>query len=221
MTNDTNNDSVALQISKTMRQMMAVANLTEADLCRGVNLPQTTINRLLSNQTNDPRISTLLAVANFFDITVEQLIGAEQLVRSCDKQNVRGSLLPVLDWTTINHWIAAENRDKYNHTHKAWIKTESNLSNGSFATLAPASSVDFFCKNSLLLIELVDELSTKSLADGKIALISEQDESLTLRQIIIDGSAILLKQLFSPNNVSKMTTAEKIHGIVVEARQYF
>lgn len=221
MANDNNNDSVAVQIGKTMRHLMSLSNLSEADLCRGVNLPQTTINRLLSNQTNDPRISTLSAVANFFDITIEQLIGTEQLVNNEEKQNIRGSFLPILDWNSIKQWIDSEEREKYNRYHKEWIRTESELSKGSFATLAPSSTNDFFGRKSLLLLNLLSETDRKSLPDGTIALIAAENESLTLRQIIIDGSSILLKQLFSPHNVSKITQNEKIYGAVVEARQYF
>ena len=66
-----------MNISEGIQAQMArtgVASLTS--LARRTGLNQPTLYKIISGETEDPRISTLLALAKFFDVNVEELIGA-------------------------------------------------------------------------------------------------------------------------------------------------
>lgn len=46
-----------------------------SELAKKINLPIPTVNRLLAGSVTDPRASTLLTIAEYFGISIDQLIG--------------------------------------------------------------------------------------------------------------------------------------------------
>ncbi len=56
--------------------------LSGSELAKKVNLPVPTINRLLAGTVSDPRTSTLLQLAEYFNVTVDQLLGNTPLPHS-------------------------------------------------------------------------------------------------------------------------------------------
>ncbi|MDR1254449.1 MAG: helix-turn-helix transcriptional regulator [Puniceicoccales bacterium] len=203
-------------IGKMIRILMNEVRMTEADLCRGVNLPQTTINRLLSCQTNDPRISTVVAIAKFFDVTIEQLLGNEPILSLQTSKTIKGSILPILAWEQIASRLSQDGsmpEDVYVH----WIKTEKTLNPGSFATYNPTSTDDFFGGHGLLLINPYTDLE---IVDGQIVLVDFNENNFGLRQAFKEGNDIFLKRLFSPFEINLLSQAQMIRGYVVEVRKY-
>ena len=67
------------------RALMDQAGLSEAELARQTNLPQTTINRLLLSGTSDPRANTLKPLADYFGVTIGQLCDFEEGADICLK----------------------------------------------------------------------------------------------------------------------------------------
>ena len=50
-----------------------------SDLARQLDIPPPTINRIVGGQVNDPRCSTLILLADYFNVTIDQLLGREKL----------------------------------------------------------------------------------------------------------------------------------------------
>lgn len=50
-----------------------------SDLARQLGIPAPSVNRILSGQVTDPRISTIILLANYFDTSVDQLLGRQKL----------------------------------------------------------------------------------------------------------------------------------------------
>lgn len=50
-----------------------------SDLARQLNISSPSINRILARQVTDPRMSTLILLADYFDVSIDQLLGREQL----------------------------------------------------------------------------------------------------------------------------------------------
>ncbi|MDR0755456.1 MAG: helix-turn-helix transcriptional regulator [Puniceicoccales bacterium] len=203
-------------IGKMIRILMNEARMTEADLCRGVNLPQTTINRLLSCQTNDPRISTVVAIAKFFDVTIEQLLGSEPILSLQMSKMVKGSILPILAWEQIASRLSQDGNMSEN-VYVQWIKTEKTLNPGSFATYNPTSTDDFFGGHGLLLIS---PYADSEVTDGQIVLVDLNENNFGLRQAFKEGNDVFLKRLFSPFEINPLSEVQMIKGYVVEMRKY-
>lgn len=62
-----------------LRKLMHDANLSEIQLARTLKMPVTTLNQLLNSETVSPRVETLLPIARYFNIHIEQLIGVEPI----------------------------------------------------------------------------------------------------------------------------------------------
>jgi transcriptional regulator with XRE-family HTH domain len=209
-------DPTDFPIGKMIRLLMNEARITEADLCRGVNLPQTTINRLLSCQTNDPRISTVVAIAKFFDVTIEQLLGSEPILSLQTSKMLKGSILPILAWEQIASRLSKDG-SMPEDVYVRWIKTEKSLNPGSFATHNPTSTDAFFGGHGLLLINLC---TTREIMDGQIVLVDLGENNFGLRQVFKEGNDIFLKRLFAPFEINLLSQVQMIRGYVVEMRKY-
>lgn len=65
-----------LDISKQLAKLMRSQNLSQSALSRATNVPQPTINRILSGVTREPRRDSVIRLATFFGITPESLYDA-------------------------------------------------------------------------------------------------------------------------------------------------
>ena len=187
--------------------------MTEADLCRGVNLPQTTINRLLTGQTCDPRISTLVVLAQFFNVSLDQIIGKEKLVLNPSYNQTKGSTIPVIDWANLQIWLAHPNYPECDL--KSFVKTEKTLSAGSFAIQTPVACESVFGKDSLLIMNRLQEQAPQ---EGQMVLVEFSAGHYGLRQVLQESSSYYLKRLFAPFEVTSTDNKTIFHACVVEAR---
>ena len=199
-------------IGKNIRQLMACAKMSEADLCRGVNLPQTTVNRLLSGHTTDPRINTLVAIAQFFEVSLEQLLGFESIVPNNLGVSTRGCILPIVNWDSLQNWLyrALEITNEL----RCWIKTERNFNDHSFALPTPASCQHIFGENGLL---LMNRLAPSEFKDGHIVLLEENNE-FYLTKILKEGTHWYSKRLFAPYEITLLSDKAIFHACVMEVR---
>lgn len=207
-------NEVNFPIAKIVRKLMEHANMSEADLSRRVNLPQTTINRLLTGQTTDPRVSTLVAIVQFFEISLEQVLGREVLVLNSNCRHGKSSTIPVVPWECLQEFFC--NKLKNENCLTTWLKTEKLLNPGSFALTTPVSCASIFGEASTLILNRLTEES--QILDGQITLVEVESGQFCLRKILKDGAEYYLKRLFSPFDIEKANAKTIFHACVVEAR---
>jgi len=51
-----------------------------SDLARQLDIPAPSINRIVAGQIVDPRCSTLILLADYFDVSIDQLVGREKIL---------------------------------------------------------------------------------------------------------------------------------------------
>lgn len=207
-------EEVGFPIGKIIRQLMEYNKMSEADLCRGVNLPQTTINRLLSGQTSDPRISTLVMLAQFFEISLEQILGQESITLNSYYKKAKGCTIPVIEWGLLSEWfrtgVLTDDRVK------KFVKTERVLHEGSFAVKTPLACSPVFGDNSLL---LMDRLLEPQVKEGQVVLLERGSEQPCLRYVLQDGDRFFLKRLFAPFDIVPVCAEDVFLAYVIEARK--
>jgi len=59
--------------------------ISQSALSRATGVPQPTINRILSQVTQDPRRDSMISIANYFGVAVESLYGSSAAQKSTKK----------------------------------------------------------------------------------------------------------------------------------------
>ena len=60
-------------MSKELARLMAKEGISQSGLSRATGVPQPTINRILSQVTQDPRRDSMAAVADYFGVPIDSL----------------------------------------------------------------------------------------------------------------------------------------------------
>jgi transcriptional regulator with XRE-family HTH domain len=84
MKNSISNTQGSNKLRFILRKLISDAGLTDIQLSRALGMPNTTLGQLLNSSTVSPRVETLLPIARYFKISIEQLIGEKPLTASSD-----------------------------------------------------------------------------------------------------------------------------------------
>jgi transcriptional regulator with XRE-family HTH domain len=64
---------MGVSMSKELARLMAKEGISQSGLSRATGVPQPTINRILSQVTQDPRRDSMAALANYFGVPIDSL----------------------------------------------------------------------------------------------------------------------------------------------------
>lgn len=206
--------SETTEINSVLNLLINDARITEAELARKINVPRATINRLVSGRTPDPRASTLNAIASYFNISVDQLIGKKPLLDS--KQSIIETShlsIPIIELEEAVNWerIISE----LNTTKKFdWIMVDSySAYQGKFAIRVQGDSMwPQFQTDTILIISTDKPVKNR---DFVIAYINKTKD-VVFRQIITDGSYKFLKAINIIFPTINFENGDKIVGSVIQ-----
>lgn len=154
--------------------------LTPAALARKLGIPTNKITRILNGDVTDPKASTLLQIANYFGITIEQLLGLEPIVRE----------------GVSAHQAATQSLSIYefnnpNQITKEWYRWASNEMDGEYYALALDTDLyePTFPKNSLLIVnpDIMPD-------DRSYVVVKKKDDPrhCSIKKYVLDGNQIYL-----------------------------
>lgn len=194
--------------SAVVKELMMNEGLTEAELSRRTNLPQTTLHRILSGETSSPRGKSLQAIANYFRLSINELLSSQVPIAGKTLQHK----IRILDWSkgclaNVETAISAET-----------VTTDANVSESSFALHMNDSSMDMqFPQGSLLIFDPQRKPSDRCF----VLAYTEKEETYFFRQLIWSGSERYLKSL-SPDLISvplrKLEKNDKILGVLAQTK---
>lgn len=191
-----------IAITELMRQRGVHAS----NLAKQVRVPQPTIHRLLKGKTDDIKLSTLLSIADFFSIGIEQLLSNNPVTAKFKKDTCCRSI-PVLSWKEATH-----NQEIASEISRSHICVSATFSNLAFAITAKPSMQPTFSKDSLLIID--PKLDVR---DGDVVVVYYQGSSeATVRYLIIDGPDWLLKHVVRDSAEEVMNDAITMVGPVAQ-----
>ncbi|MBY0379499.1 MAG: XRE family transcriptional regulator [Burkholderiales bacterium] len=202
------------KIGKIIKILLEECNLDEASLSRHVCIPKSTLSRLINHDAN-PTLETIKPIAEFFGLTVSQLIGetaipSDRLPGTCFPNPYTVSRVPILNFLNIDTYL----NDTISNFE--WVSTEKELTEKSFAIFIENDEFNLFIpKNSLVIINI------NSLPEyGDIVLAKlKKTNTLTLRQFMVDDGDCYFRTL-NPNinKVSKVSKEDTIYGVIIEHR---
>lgn len=201
-------------IGSVITELLEKAGITEADLAKAIDLPRATINRIHAGKIAHPRSSTLTLIANYFNITIDQLLGYSTLQNDYTSNKINVIQIPQLSWEIV--------KKQANHIDKA-ISNESTKpvivemssdqcnANNMFALKVTGDAMwPYFDDNSIIAID------TKLIPDNRnfvIAYLASTNEVI-LRQLFIDGSTKILKAINPIFDVIRLGNDDFIIGVV-------
>ncbi|MDB4260371.1 helix-turn-helix domain-containing protein [Porticoccaceae bacterium] len=72
-------------MSTELARLMKQEGISQSGLSRATGVPQPTINRILSQVTQDPRRDSMISIANYFGVPLESLYGSSSSQKSVKK----------------------------------------------------------------------------------------------------------------------------------------
>ncbi|MDA9347801.1 helix-turn-helix domain-containing protein [Porticoccaceae bacterium] len=72
-------------MSTELARLMKQEGISQSGLSRATGVPQPTINRILSQVTQDPRRDSMISIANYFGVPLESLYGSSSSQKSAKK----------------------------------------------------------------------------------------------------------------------------------------
>ena len=211
------------KLSKILRKFLFERDMKPADLAREVNLPQPTIHRLVTGQSTRPYKSSLEPLAQFFAVSVEQLLGEEPLLDEVwgNDGAISNTASPIIKNIPIVCWNQIVQLEVARSTSQKNVVALGNFSEESFAVVMPDSSMEpFFARGTLLILD--PKQLTK---DRSYALVHlHENQCVIFRQLLIDGEDRYLKPLNPDLSLFKMRLLQpndKIVGCLIESRNQY
>ncbi|WP_058526054.1 helix-turn-helix domain-containing protein [Legionella erythra] len=182
--------------------------LTPASLARNLGIPTNKITRILNGDVTDPKASTLVQIANYFGITIEQLLGLEPISKQKSIGINNELRLPVFQ--------LSEPQQK---TPMEWYRwSEGTCEGNHFALLVDTDLYEpTFTKNSLAIINP----HLRPVDRSYIVVKKKNDSSYySIKKYVLEGSQVYLypinPQLPVENYDDNLYT---ITGVILEVHQ--
>jgi transcriptional regulator with XRE-family HTH domain len=200
-------------LAANLRLLMKKRNVSESDIAKTINLPALTIRRLVSEETTDPRLSTIRLIADYFDVSLDFL--SENTDESCAifiKRN-RPTFVPILDWETAAKIKSLKEIDLT--IWKDWqaitLKTQHFISEKAFALTNRPSMETSFPRGTIFVIE-----PNSKPEDGDMVLVKiKKNNELSLRKIIMDPPEWMLESIaIGSKSILHSEDEHKIVGVV-------
>lgn len=167
--------------------------MNPSELAREVGVPSTTVHRLVTGKSTRPYKNSLIPIADYFSLSVEQLIGEEQLPNNPWQENSPGKgveqrivKIPIISWGEVT------NRGKESATQHQYVLSAGSISDQSFALTMPDYSMEpLFPKETILIFDPQLTAGDRSFVLVKLG----KSDTLTFRQMLVDVDHKYLKPL--------------------------
>jgi len=200
-------------LNQRLMELMRVKNLTIHALAKKAGVAIGTIQKLISNPSCNPTISSIEAICNSLDISIGELIGQEEKPNISNNSSV--SLLNWEDLPVTSSYI--QNLYKNSPLKRETIKISFPTHKSSFALKMPDNSMlPLFPENTILIFTL-----EKTPKDGSYVLVHiHHYQKILFKQILIDEP---FKYLISTNplfkdNILKLGPKDKIIAVLVQSQ---
>lgn len=88
-------------LSINIINLLKKKGINETTLAKKLNIPYNTIHRIITCTTSDPRLSTLRQIADYFDVSIDDLI-TDEVCSNNLKQNMPQEKIPLLTWDMLS-----------------------------------------------------------------------------------------------------------------------
>jgi transcriptional regulator with XRE-family HTH domain len=210
-----------LKLAGILKRLLFDKDMKAADLARKLDIPAPTIHRLVTGKSTRPYKSSLKPIADFFALSVDQLIGEQPFV--VDTETTTNSLLPeqmlhipLIPWKKLHEHLLPNDTSKYQKIPFIGI-----ISSSGYATILPDYSMEpLFPYRSMLIFD-----PEKPFKDRSYVLVQlHETDNHIFRQLLIDLDQKYIKPLnpdLNTFNIRALGEKDRIIGTLIEARQLY
>ena len=206
-------------IGEIIRALMAERKIDDTRLATATGIATSSLSRIKNDPNSNPTLASLLPIANFFDITISQLIGERGLSKGYVTEPARNKTMivkqvPVIAWQEIKSF-KSNKLQEFSH----WIPSNQLLSKEAFALIVKSSNWrETFYQGAYLIIDPAVESS-----DGDYALIySKEEDKYFPKKVLLEGIDIYLQSLNPDLKLTeKIKPSESVFAKILEVRLCF
>lgn len=215
-----NNKSVKKQsvsetdyIAKNILKLMKAKNISESRLAEELGVSVMTIRRVITGETEDPRISTLSLIADYFKVNVDSILEKNDMPTDLLQKN-KPFFIPIFDWETpvkIYELLPVDLS-----SWKDWyplINSESlQLDQAAFALKTKRSMQPRFPEGTIIIINP----NITPIDGDTVIVISKSNKNISLRDLIMDAPKWILQPVVENSEIIYFDQNEyDILGVVV------
>jgi transcriptional regulator with XRE-family HTH domain len=209
-------------ISENIKLLMGQSNIKAwSELSRLCGLTVPAMQRLINQGTESPGVKSLKSIADFFKITVDDLISSDKIMgKGLGTSSTTENHVPLFDDVSINKWLRLQNTIEIKKSDNT-ISTDVPISKNAFAyRVLDGNLSPTIPQNSILIIDTERKLQNRNYALLKYP----GFENIIIRQVLTDGMDKYTIPIISGYNNTpheKLSPEVVIVGIVVKISIYF
>lgn len=214
------------KIATILQQLIDRSKIRPSDLIAQTGLPHNTVYMILNGKVNVPNGATLMAFADYFNVTMDYLVGREPNNKEEDDfiESVKGLIfIPIIQWSNINDWfhyqgswVSRCKKSWGNPKHK-YIEFSDQGSTNAFALqIDRIYLARIFPESSLIIVNPKSEIN-----DGDYVLIKDENENIDLWQINEFNQKQYIQALSIKSEATELKPPLTVLGKVVEHRKYY
>lgn len=201
------------KLAAIIKSLMREKDISVTELARQTQISQPVLHRVVSGVTYNPQIETLIPIAYFFAITLDQLIGNSPLPSSTSLHSgmQQWAKVPLLALDQVVNWLD----QRSTISPRTFVSTDSPVSENSYAIQLKDSTMSpRFAEGTLLIINPQYHAEDQDF----IVVQTAGQKRASFKQVLRDGETYYLKALNPDFPPIKMTPSQRILGVMVQAR---
>jgi transcriptional regulator with XRE-family HTH domain len=198
-----------MDISNVMTLLINNSGLSECELSRRINITVATLNKIKTGVMSNPTAKTLERIAQYFGITIDQLMGKSPLETYFSKN------LCCIPLVSINNLSNIQDIPMDFSHHKEWKRVEVNndvKNHRIFATTTIGDAMYPLLDEQTIIIVDQDYLVTNK---ALVLVHLHNSNEIVIRKLLIDGSFKILKSLNSSFPDITFDSKDKIIGVII------
>ncbi|MAZ77691.1 MAG: hypothetical protein CMF39_03340 [Legionellaceae bacterium] len=207
------------KLGETLGRILFEKKIKATELSRQTGVPQPTIQRIVAGTTSRPHPNSLKPIADFFNISVEQLKGDTNIPWLDNNNPEEAGLkkLPILTWDGVTQWLQDNTLPDEHET----TVTDVSVSDQAFGLIIKDSSMEpMFTIGTTIILDPNCQPKDRGFVLVKLA---NHDDAI-FRQLIIDAPNRYLRPL-SPDledfKLLPLKNNDQICGSLVQAKMNF
>jgi transcriptional regulator with XRE-family HTH domain len=208
------NEKKSKILSENLNTLMVTHKTNSHELALALKLPYNTIKRILDGVTTDPRLSTLKAISDHFNITIDRLTDSVNQALSEKIEHLTIKSIPILEWEDITtpNPLNCLNLNDWENWLPVALESNQNFGEQIYAIKSRKSMYARFPSGTRFIID-----PTTKPIDGDLVLIQiKESAQITLREYIVDYPEIVLESITTGGKSIQFDSEQHdVFGVVI------